>query len=904
MSTTDHKWIYFFGNGTAEGSKDDKNLLGGKGANLAEMSSLGIPVPAGFTISTEACIHYFENDGAFPEGFEDELDTHLGRVEEAMGAKFGDPENPLLVSVRSGARESMPGMMDTVLNIGLNAESIEGMIAATDNPRLVYDSYRRFVQMYGDVVLDMKPTEKRSVDPFEEVIERHKEELGIKHDTEFTAGQLKALGDEFKRVVGEHTGREFPEDPREQLMTAIRAVFDSWNNDRAIAYRELNRIPHKWGTAVNVQTMVFGNKGDNSGTGVAFTRNPATGKRELYGEFLPNAQGEDVVAGIRTPIPIAKLGEMFPEAAEDLAAICAKLDRHYRDMQDVEFTIQDGKLWMLQTRTGKRTGLAAIGIAVDMVDEGTISKEEALLRVEPNQLNQLLRPVFDEEKHPIDADRIVATGLNAGPGAASGRIVFHASDAEDWAKRGEKVILVRIETSPEDIRGMNAAEGILTARGGMTSHAALVARQMGKTCVVGCGALDIDYPAATMTVGAKVFNEGDYISINGTTGQVIEGALPTRPSEVIRVLLEGDLDPQESPDYQTYHKLMSWADEIRRLGVRANADQGDQAANAVAFGAEGIGLARTEHMFFGGDRIAHMREMILASDEAGRKKALDALLPIQRADFEGVFRAMDGRPVTIRTLDPPLHEFLPHSEEEMAEVAKLLGKSVEDVKQRAESLHEANPMLGHRGCRLGLSYPETTAMQARAIIEAACNVKREGTEVHPEIMIPLVSHVEELRRQREVVERVADEVLNAEGVELEYHVGTMIELPRAALTADQVAEVADFFSFGTNDLTQTTFGLSRDDAGSFLGEYVASGILDHDPFTSIDVDGVGQLVAMGVEKGRSTNPELIVGICGEHGGDPDSIDFCHKVGLNYVSCSPFRLPIARLAAARARLLND
>lgn len=900
------KWTYFFGREGTEGNKDLKNLLGGKGANLAEMCSLGIPVPAGFTISTETCTYFNEHGEKYPAELEDQLREATAKVESIMGKEFGRSGNPLLFSVRSGARVSMPGMMDTVLNIGLNPDTIAGLIKTTGNERLVYDSYRRFIQMYGDVVLGMKPESKTEADPFEEIIEKKKSELGIDQDTDFSAGDLEDLAGRFRNAIRERTGKEFPDDPFEQLWTAITAVFESWNNDRAIAYRELNGIPGDWGTAVNVQTMVFGNKGDSSGTGVAFTRNPASGEKKLYGEFLRNAQGEDVVAGIRTPLQISKLESVFPGAARDLNKVCSILEAHYHEMQDVEFTIEDEKLWMLQTRAGKRTGFAAIKIAVDMVAESLISKEEALLRIEPAQLSQLLRPVFDpdEEAKAVDEGQIVAEGLNAGPGAASGRVVFNAEDAEEWAGRGEDVILTRIETSPEDIRGMNASRGILTARGGMTSHAALVARQMGKVCVAGCGALAIDYAGAKMLVDGRTISEGDWISINGGTGQIFLGKIKTMPSEVLQVLLDKSLAPEKSEVFRLYDKLLSWADEARTLGVRTNADQPDQARNAIAFGAEGIGLCRTEHMFFGGDRIHAVREMILSTDEEGRRKALDKLLPMQREDFEGVFRAMAGKPVTVRTLDPPLHEFLPHEEEEIVEVAGRLGVDVGAIKTRIASLKETNPMLGHRGCRLGLSYPEITAMQARAIFEAVVTVRNEGLEVIPEVMIPLVAHVEELRRQRDVVERVATRVMEEAGVTFDYQVGTMIELPRAAMTADQVAEAADFFSFGTNDLTQTTFGLSRDDAGSFLGEYVNSGILVEDPFVSIDRDGVGALVRMGVEKGRKTNPSLKIGICGEHGGDPASIEFCQGIGLDYVSCSPYRVPIARLAAARSALLSE
>ncbi len=897
------KYVYFFGAGKADGTKDMKDLLGGKGANLAEMTNLGVPVPAGFTISTEVCTYYYQNNDRYPEGLEEQVTDALRRVEEVMQAKFGDPENPLLVSVRSGARVSMPGMMDTVLNLGLNDETVLGLIKKTNNPRFGYDCYRRFVAMYGDVVLGMKPEGKDDIDPFEEILEKKKKARGVEYDTELTADDLKELVVEFKQAIKDRTGQVFPEDPMDQLWGAIGAVFKSWNNERAIVYRKLNNIPDHWGTAVNVQSMVYGNMGEDCATGVAFTRNPATGDKELYGEFLINAQGEDVVAGIRTPQKIEQLKEIMPEVYQQLLDISDKLERHYRDMQDMEFTIQNGRLWMLQTRVGKRTGFAAFRIAVDMVEEGLIDKKEALLRVEPDQLNQLLRPIFDmkQKEAAIKDGKLLAKGLNAGPGAATGKVVFNAPDAVEWKKRGEKVILVRIETSPEDIKGMDAAEGILTARGGMTSHAALVARQMGKVCVAGAGALNIDYKARQFEVNGKVVKEGDWISIDGSTGEVIAGKIETRPSEVLQVLLDKTLKPEESKTFHTYQQIMSWADEYRRLGVRTNADQPDQAANAIAFGAEGIGLCRTEHMFFGGDRIDAVREMILADDVEGRRKALAKLLPMQKEDFIGIFRVMEDRPVTIRTLDPPLHEFLPHTEKEQKELADKLGISLEKLKAKIEALHEFNPMLGHRGCRLGIVYPEITEMQARAILEAACEVKKEGVQVKPEIMIPLVGHVNELREQAAVVRRVAKEVFEKYGLEVEYKIGTMIELPRAAITADQVATEAEFFSFGTNDLTQTTFGLSRDDSGKFLPFYVEHGILPRDPFEAIDRDGVGRLMEWGVQRGRETRQDLKVGICGEHGGEPSSVEFCHQIHLDYVSCSPFRVPIARLSAAQANL---
>ena len=897
-----HKYVYLFGGRKAEGKAEMKELLGGKGANLAEMSNLNIPVPAGFTISTEVCT-YYDNKKAYPPELEAEVMDALAKVEKVMGSTFGDAKDPLLVSVRSGARASMPGMMDTVLNLGLNDVTIKGLIAKSGNPRFAYDSYRRFVAMFGDVVLDLKPVSKDDIDPFEEILEEKKKARKASYDTELTEDDLKELVAEFKAAIKKRTGKDFPEDPKEQLWLAIGAVFKSWNNERAIVYRKLNNIPAHWGTAVNVQSMVFGNMGEDCGTGVAFTRDPATGEKKFYGEYLINAQGEDVVAGTRTPHKIAQLEKEMPKVYHQLVDVYQTLEKHYRDMQDIEFTVQNKKLWMLQTRVGKRTGFAAFSIAADLVEEGLISKEEALMRVEPEQLNQLLRPIFNfkEKAEAVEGGKLLAKGLNAGPGAACGKVVFNAADAEEWAKRGEKVILVRIETSPEDIRGMDAAEGILTARGGMTSHAALVARQMGKVCVAGCGELDIDYKKRVMTVKGKTVKEGDFISLDGTTGEVIEGEVHTNPSEVLQVLLTKSLDPAASSTYQTYAKIMGWADEVRRLGVRANADQPDQSANSIAFGAEGIGLCRTEHMFFGGERINAVREMILADDEAGRRKALDELLPIQRGDFKGIFEVMKEMPVTIRTLDPPLHEFLPHTDKEIGELARSIKVPAEKLKAKVESLHESNPMLGHRGCRLGVVYPEITEMQVRAILEAACEVAKKGIKVHPEIMIPLVSHVNELKSQEEVARRVAKEVFKEQGIEVEYLVGTMIELPRAAITADEVATVAEFFSFGTNDLTQTTFGLSRDDAGKFLPYYLQENILSRDPFQAVDREGVGQLMKWGVERGRSTRGDLKVGICGEHGGEPSSVEFCHEIGMNYVSCSPFRIPIARLAAAQAAL---
>ncbi len=899
------KYVYFFGGKKAEGKAEMKNLLGGKGANLAEMVNIGIPVPAGFTITTEVCTYFYEHKQTYPKTLEAEVNESLAKIEKVMGAKFGDNKNPLLVSVRSGARASMPGMMDTILNLGLNDLTVEGLIAKTNNPRFVYDSYRRFVQMYGDVVLGLKPESKTDEDPFEVIIEKKKHKLGIKFDTEFKTEDLKELVSEFKTAIKNKTGNDFPEDPKVQLWGAIGAVFGSWNNERAIIYRKLNNIPASWGTAVNVQSMVFGNMGEDSGTGVAFTRDAATGDNYFYGEYLMNAQGEDVVAGIRTPQPISDLKKKNPVVYKELDEIRLKLEKHYKDMMDIEFTIQQGKLWMLQTRVGKRTGFAAVKIAVDMVREKLISKEEALMRIEPEQLNQLLRPIFDNEEKSnlIKNGKLLTKGLNAGPGAASGRIAFSAQDAAEMKAKGEKVILVRNETSPEDIKGMNASEGILTAKGGMTSHAALVARQMGKVCVAGAGALSIDYQKGTMTVEGKdiVLKEGDFISIDGTTGEVISGQINTKPSEVVQVLITKELDSKKSDVYKTYKDLMTWADQFRKLGIRTNADQPDQSANAIAFGAEGIGLTRTEHMFFGGDRIVAVREMILSDTLEGRKVALAKLLELQRSDFEGIFEVMKGLPVTIRTLDPPLHEFLPQEKKDIEEMATTMGVSVKKIKEKIESLHEFNPMLGFRGCRLGTAFPEITEMQARAILEAAVNVANKGIKVKPEIMIPLVGHVNELKGQAAIVRKVAEQVFAEKGKKVAYMVGTMIELPRAALTANKIAEVAEFFSFGTNDLTQTTFGLSRDDSGKFLPMYIEKEILPRDPFESLDQEGVGQLVEIGTQKGRSVRPDLKVGICGEHGGEPESVEFCHRAGLNYVSCSPFRVPIAKLAAARAAI---
>jgi pyruvate,orthophosphate dikinase len=909
------KYVYFFGSGKAEGRADMKELLGGKGANLAEMTNIGLPVPAGFTFTTEVCTYYYAHEHGYPSELKAEVEAAMKKTEAAMSAKFGDPTNPLLVSCRSGARVSMPGMMDTVLNIGLNEATLKGLIDKTGNERFAWDSYRRFVQMYGDVVLGLKPQTKTEIDPFEQILDEVKHAKGVKLDTELNVSDLKELVKRFKKAVKDRTGKDFPNDAYEQMWGAIAAVFGSWGNDRAVVYRRQYGYPHDWGTAANICSMVFGNMGDDCCTGVAFTRDPATGDKVFYGEYLINAQGEDVVAGIRTPKKIAELQKDMPPVYKQLDDIRNILEKHYRDVQDIEFTVQKGKLWMLQTRNGKRTGFASVRFAVDMVDEGLISKQEALSagRLPPDDLNQLLQPIFDPiaKRKAIDEGRLLAKGINAGPGAATGKIMFFADDAEAYiAKHGKpdahgqrspegRVILVRRETSPEDIRGMQAADGILTAFGGASSHAALVSRQMGKVCIVGCGALHIDYTARTLTVGKTTLKEGDFISIDGFTGEVIAGQVATKPSEVVQVLIDKTLKPEQSRVYQQFAKLMGWADEVRKLRVRTNADKPDQAAQAIAFGAEGIGLCRTEHMFF--DHIEPMREMILAGSPEERKKALAKLLPFQRADFEGIFRAMKGKPVTIRTLDPPLHEFLPHDAKGQQEMADRMGVSVDVIAERVKGLHEFNPMLGFRGCRLGIVFPEITAMQARAVFEAACNVHKEGLKVDPEIMIPLVGFLPELKAQAQIVHDSASKVFAEKGVSIPYMVGTMIELPRACVAADQIAKEAQFFSFGTNDLTQTGLGMSRDDYGSFIRHYLENDLVPRDPFQTIDFDGVGGLMKIAVEKGRSTRADLKIGICGEHGGDPDSVKFCHKIGLNYVSCSPFRVPIARLAAAQVAL---
>ena len=901
------KMVYLFGGNVTEGKAEMKNLLGGKGANLAEMCQIGIPVPAGFTITTEVCVEYYKNNRNYPAGLKEEVYEALKKVEETMGARLGDKENPILLSVRSGSRASMPGMMDTILNLGLNDDTIKGIIKKSGNERFAWDSYRRFIQMYGDVVMGLKPESKGEHDPFEVIMDELKKKKKVKMDLELSSEDLKELVKKYKDLIKKKIKKEFPADPFEQLWGSIGAVMNSWMNERAILYRKMNDIDDNWGTAVNIQAMVFGNMGDDCATGVAFTRDPSNGEKRFYGEYLVNAQGEDVVAGTRTPQQVTiegskrwakensvsekdritkfqSLEEYMPEVYGDLDGVYKKLESHYHDMQDIEFTIQNRKLWMLQTRNGKRTAPAAVNIAVDMVNEGLIDKKQALLRIDPSSLDQLLHPTFD----PKAKRNVIAKGLPASPGAATGRVVFNAEDADAWKNKGEKVILVRIETSPEDLGGMNASQGILTARGGMTSHAAVVARGMGKCCVSGCGELDINYAKKEFRVSGKVIKQGDYISLNGSTGEVMLGTVAT-----VKAALSGN-----------FGTIMKWADEVRKLAVRTNADTPHDAKVARDFGAEGIGLCRTEHMFFEGDRIKAMREMILADDLKGRKKALAKLLKMQRKDFYGILKAMQGFGVTIRLLDPPLHEFVPHEAKNQQEMAKDMGISLKEIKAKVEALHEFNPMLGHRGCRLGITYPEITEMQARAVFEAACQLKKEKVDVKPEVMVPLVGTVTELKMQKDIIVQTAEKVMSETGVRVDYLVGTMIEVPRAALTADEIATEAQFFSFGTNDLTQMTFGFSRDDAGKFLSEYVDLKILPVDPFKTLDRNGVGKLVRMAVEKGRKIKPDLKLGICGEHGGDPNSIEFCHIAGLNYVSCSPFRVPIARLAAAHAALKNS
>ena len=872
------KFVYLF----SEGDESMRELLGGKGANLAEMTNLGMPVPQGFTVTTKACAQYYRDGKVLNDEIKSQIYEYLGKMETICGKEFADPENPLLVSVRSGARVSMPGMMDTVLNLGLNDEVVEGLAAATGNPRFAYDSYRRFIQMFSDVVMEL--SKKR----FEDIIDEVKAKKGVKHDIELDADDMKELTRLFKEFYKSEMGEEFPQDPKVQLIEAVKAVFRSWDNPRANVYRRMNEIPYEWGTAVNVQSMVYGNFGETSGTGVAFTRDPATGEKALFGEYLINAQGEDVVAGVRTPSPISKLQEEMPEIYDQFATIATRLEHHYKDMQDMEFTIENGKLYMLQTRNGKRTAAAAIKVAVDMVDEGLIDRKDALMRVEPKQLDALLHPQFD--KAALDAAEVIGEGLAASPGAACGRVVFTAEESKEWAEAGEKVILVRLETSPEDIEGMQVAQGILTVRGGMTSHAAVVARGMGTCCVSGCGEIVVDYDAKQFTLAGKTYKEGDWISIDGSTGKIYGEAIPTVPAD---------------PNSGYFGRFMEWADQFRQLKVYTNADTPRDASQAYNFGAQGIGLCRTEHMFFDTERIKAMREMIVADNKADREIALAKIMPYQQGDFEGIYEAMQGQPVVIRFLDPPLHEFLPQKEEDIREIAEDIGVTYEKLCNVIESLHEFNPMMGHRGCRLSVSYPEIAAMQTTAVIRAAINVNKKHPDWNlvPEIMIPLVGEVKELKYVKDVVVSTADAIIAESGVDMKYQVGTMIEIPRAALTADEIATEAEFFSFGTNDLTQMTFGFSRDDAGKFLNYYYDQKIYESDPFAHLDQKGVGKLVEMAVKLGRSTRPDLGLGICGEHGGDPTSIEFCHNTGLDYVSCSPFRVPIARLAAAQAAIKN-
>ncbi|HTZ21530.1 MAG TPA: pyruvate, phosphate dikinase [Opitutaceae bacterium] len=899
------KYVYLFGNAKADGDGSMKPLLGGKGANLAEMARIGLPVPPGFTITTEVCTYYYANKRSYPAALQAQIETGIRHVEAIMGTKLGDKTAmPLLVSVRSGARDSMPGMMDTILNLGINDETVLALETATKNPRFAWDCYRRFIQMYGDVVLGVQKLPGEDHEPFETVIGTLKDQRYGNHeieDTKLSTADLKELVSRFKALVKERTGHDFPADPREQLKGAIGAVFGSWMNDRAIVYRRKYNIPSEWGTAVNVQAMVFGNTGELSGSGVAFTRDPATGEKVFYGEFLMNAQGEDVVAGVRTPSPVLELKKVMPDAYHELERIRQRLEERFADMQDFEFTIQDRKVFMLQTRNGKRTGVAAARVAVEMVQEKLIDWQTAITRVPADQLDQILAPIFD--RAAIKAAKAIASGLPAGPGAACGKIYFNADRCVAAAEKGEKVLLVRIETSPEDLRGMIAAEGILTARGGVSSHAALVARQMGKVCVCGAAALQVDYDKRTLTVAGQTFAEGDFLSIDGTAGLVYAGEVKTAPAEVIQALIQGNEEAKRGRTYQNYAQLMAWCAKATRLQVRTNADTPEQARNAVAFGATGIGLTRTEHMFFEGDRIDSMREMILADTLEDRKKALAKLLPYQRGDFFGIFKELKGFPATIRFLDPPLHEFLPNAKEQQLDLANKLGIPVEKIMARVHELHEFNPMLGFRGCRLGIKYPEITEMQARAVFEAAADAIAQGIKAKPEIMIPLVGFKKELDLQVAIVHDVAKQVMAEKKVKLTYTVGTMIEVPRGALTADQIAETAQFFSFGTNDLTQTCLGMSRDDSGSFLGAYQEAEIFKKNPFASIDQGGVGQLMEIAIAKGNLTRPGIKLGICGEHGGDPDSVKFCHKLGLTYVSCSPFRVPVARLAAAQAAVAD-
>jgi pyruvate,orthophosphate dikinase len=897
------KLVYFFGAKGTEGDGGNKALLGGKGANLARMCQYGLPVPPGFTITTDVCTLYYAAGQRMPPQLLKEVKAQVARLEKAVGKKFGCRKDPLLVSVRSGARDSMPGMMDTILNLGLNDQAVEALSKATSNPRFAWDCYRRFVQMYGDVVMGVQKRHENEHEPFDAVMDGLKHEVGVQEDTQLGEPHLRELVKRFKALIKERTGKAFPSDPMDQLMGAVGAVFGSWMNERAVIYRAKYRIPQEWGTAVNVQAMVFGNMGDDSGTGVAFTRDPATGENVFYGEYLINAQGEDVVAGTRTPLPVAHMAKDRTMAPihRQLEKVRATLERKFGDVQDFEFTIERKKLWMLQTRNGKRTALAYVRIAHDMVKQGLMTPEHAIRSADPEAMNQLLQPVFDRKAHQAarDAGRMLTKGLAAGPGAASGKAVFSAAKAEEMVKAGHHVVLVRLETSPEDLRGMIASEGILTARGGVSSHAALVARQMGKVCVVGAGELAVDYHAATLTCRGVTVREGDPISIDGTTGEVFAGAIETADSELKQVLVAGTLKPSESPVFKYYSFIMKLADKYRRLGIRTNADTPEQTRNAIAFGAEGIGLCRTEHMFFEGDRIDFMRAMILAKDEPSRRSALDKLLPFQQGDFEGIFRALEGRPACIRLLDPPLHEFLPHDQAAQEALGRKMGVPAIEIAARVRELHEFNPMLGFRGCRLGIVYPEISEMQARAILQAAAKVQSDGVKVKPEIMIPLVGFARELELQVELVHRVAAEVQRATRQKLSYMVGTMIEIPRGALTADQIARSAEFFSFGTNDLTQTCLGMSRDDSGTFLPRYAELEIAKDNPFASIDAGGVGQLVRTAVERGRMTRPDIKLGICGEHGGDPASVGFFHDAGLAYVSCSPFRVPVARLAAARA-----